>query len=67
MKQLSKNKLREIRGGGNTLSNSIQADRLNGLFTGWENGNSGNVAFVRENLGGPGNGVGAWVSGTAQS
>jgi hypothetical protein len=67
MKLISKDVLRQLRGGGNDLSDRIQAAKAGDPTAGfWGPGNSPNVQFIRENLGGPGNGIGNFVSASAK-
>ena len=62
MKQLSKRKLRRIRGGGNCAKDTVLA-----FVNQDQNGISGSVVFIRDNLGGPGNGVGNFASSEARA
>ena len=62
MKRLSKRQLRRIRGGGNCVSDTIQAFVNQG-----QNGISGSVAMIKDILGGPGNGVGNFASSEARA
>ncbi len=62
MKRLSKRHLRRVRGGGNCVSDTVQA-----FVNQDQNGISGSVAFIRDNFGGPGNGVGNFASSEARA